>query len=361
MRVMQLIDSLELGGAERMAVSYANMLSHEIERSYLCVTRKEGALKKTLSNNVSYCFVNKTKTLDFKAVRRAIAFIKKENISLIHAHGTSFLFAYLIKRKYKDVRVIWHNHHGASTQYGLVKTTVIKKCISSFDGVISVNKDIQKWVNQRLGVPQKKSHYVSNFVAIQDKEPQTLKELSGSPSKRIVCLANLKNPKEHLFLCKAFYKVIQKYPGATLHLVGKDFKDDYSNHLKEFIKDNGLKNAIFIHGQQDNPQKFLAASTIGVIASSSEGLPMALLEYGAARLAVISTDVGQCAQVVQDNGLIVPSGDISKMSWALEQLISEDTKRDRLAKLFHMQVKTFYSQDVIRNKVLELYSHVCLK
>ena len=47
MRVLQLIDSLEVGGAERLALNYANALSERITLSALVVTRKEGALKKT--------------------------------------------------------------------------------------------------------------------------------------------------------------------------------------------------------------------------------------------------------------------------------------------------------------------------
>ena len=39
MRIIQLIDSLEAGGAERMAVSYANALSEDIEFSALVATR----------------------------------------------------------------------------------------------------------------------------------------------------------------------------------------------------------------------------------------------------------------------------------------------------------------------------------
>ena len=56
MRIIQLIDSLEAGGAERMAVSYANALGKKIEFSGLVVTRKEGPLVNLLDKEVSYFF-----------------------------------------------------------------------------------------------------------------------------------------------------------------------------------------------------------------------------------------------------------------------------------------------------------------
>jgi len=358
MKVMQLIDSLDLGGAERMAVSYANMLSKEVEKSYLCVTRKEGALKKTLTKDVSYSFINRNKTLDFKAVKKAVAYIQKENIGLIHAHGTSFFFAYLIKRKYKGVKIIWHNHHGASQDYGFLKTRILKKCVSSFDGIIVVNAQLKSWVQNSLQVPEQKCYYLSNFVDFNKNQTYTKIELSGVLSQRVVCLANLKHPKEHLFLCHAFNEVVKKFPSATLHLVGKDFQDSYSDSLKIFLKNNNLESSIYIHGQQSDPKLFLDACAIGVIASSSEGLPIALLEYGKSNLAVITTDVGECSEVVQDKGLVVSSGDKNAMKTALETLLGNDEKVRLLADSFTQRIKEMYSLQAIKSIVLDLYSEI---
>ena len=56
MKVLQLIDSLNAGGAERVAVNYSNSLASRIEASFLCTTREEGVLKGSLSKNVQYLF-----------------------------------------------------------------------------------------------------------------------------------------------------------------------------------------------------------------------------------------------------------------------------------------------------------------
>lgn len=42
MRILQIIDSLAIGGAEKMAVNFANALVEEVEFSGLVATRKEG-------------------------------------------------------------------------------------------------------------------------------------------------------------------------------------------------------------------------------------------------------------------------------------------------------------------------------
>lgn len=68
MRILQLIDSLEAGGAERMAVNYANALTDAIDFSGLVATRKEGPLLSQLGNKVSYLYLNKKAAVDFKAL-----------------------------------------------------------------------------------------------------------------------------------------------------------------------------------------------------------------------------------------------------------------------------------------------------
>ena len=52
MRVLQLIDSLHPGGAERVSVNIANALVENIDKSFLCVTREEGILKESLTPSV---------------------------------------------------------------------------------------------------------------------------------------------------------------------------------------------------------------------------------------------------------------------------------------------------------------------
>ena len=59
MRIIQIIDSLEIGGAEKMAVNYANALYDKIEFSGLVVTRTEGNLKSQLHNSIPYLFLKK--------------------------------------------------------------------------------------------------------------------------------------------------------------------------------------------------------------------------------------------------------------------------------------------------------------
>ena len=97
MRIIQIIDSLEAGGAERMAVNYANALADRIVFSGLVVSRKQGALSNQVSNKVSYLFLNKKSSFDLKALFQLRKFVKQNRVEVVHAHGTSFFFYFSFK------------------------------------------------------------------------------------------------------------------------------------------------------------------------------------------------------------------------------------------------------------------------
>ena len=111
-RVIQLIDSLEPGGAERMAVTIANGLLDEVGYSGLVTTRLEGGLRTTINQKVGYAFLNKKKAIDFSALLRLRTFVKINKVNTIHAHGSSYFFAVLLKLTMPSVRIFWHDHFG---------------------------------------------------------------------------------------------------------------------------------------------------------------------------------------------------------------------------------------------------------
>ena len=96
MRIVQLIDSLEAGGAERMAVNYANSLQSKIDFSGLVATRNEGILKEQINQKVSYLFLQKKSTIDPTAIKKMYQYCKSHQINWIHAHSSSFFLAIII-------------------------------------------------------------------------------------------------------------------------------------------------------------------------------------------------------------------------------------------------------------------------
>lgn len=356
MKVLQLIDSLQAGGAERVAVNLANALSEHLEQSFLCATREEGILKNSLDTKVGYLFLRKRKTIDVAAIKRLNGFVKTNQIDIIHAHSSSFFLAAIIRLLNKNIKLVWHDHYGQSEFLEDRPHKVLRYCSGIFDQVFSVNRQLEVWAKSHLKT--KRIDYLPNFVVKNNMNQVT--ELHGKDGKRVVCLANLRPQKDHITLIDAFAEVVKTHPDWTLHCVGKDFNDDYSIQVKKKIKDLNLDKHVYLYGSRPDVGAILKQCTIGVLSSKSEGLPLALLEYGLSRLAVVATKVGECGQVLEDGkeGVLVEKENKKELIGALEGLIITDNQRVKFSSAFYEKVKSNYSKASILKKIVETYKTI---
>lgn len=139
MKVLQIIDSLDAGGAERMAVNIANELQAAGHESHLCVTRKEGLLKTAISNEVGYIFIEKKGKLGWVALSKLKRYIKEHQIELVHAHSTSAFTAVVVLFSLKNKpKLIWHDHYGKANQLEARPLKVLRFLSGYFNQVIMI-------------------------------------------------------------------------------------------------------------------------------------------------------------------------------------------------------------------------------
>ena len=232
MRILQLIDTLEVGGAERMAVNYVNALSKKIEFSGIVATRKLGFLRSRINNNVFFECLNKRFTLDLASIFRLRSLCKQNHVDWIHAHGTSYFTAFLMKLIHPQIKIIWHEHAGSRSEKISIHNLALWILSRFFCGIIVVNQELENWCKTKLSFAT--VIYLPNFTVFNDNE---MKEtfLKGLPDKRIVCLANLRHPKNHKLLLEVAIKIKQSHPEWTFHLIGNDLNPSNSNCLRYML------------------------------------------------------------------------------------------------------------------------------
>lgn len=337
-----------------MAVNIANALAEKGIVSHLCATRQEGDLKARIASNVHFLFLNKKSTLDLNALQKLVRYIKKHEINTIHSHSSSYFTAFLIKLSLPKINIIWHDHYGNSENLRVRKKFPLTFISRTFKTVISVNNNLHEWAKKNLKAKQFK--YLANFASFGPETSNTT-QLHGLNEKRIICLANLRPQKDHLNLLKAFKIVQGKHIGWTLHLVGMDFKDAYAEEIKSYITAYNLNACVFLYGSCADTQHILEQATIGVLASKSEGLPVALLEYGLAKLPVVVTDVGECGTVVRnlESGVVAPPKEENKLAEGLIFLIENEKKRKVFGENLYNKVRLNYSQSAFITQLMAIY------
>ena len=343
--VLQIVDSLNAGGLERVAVNIANHLPTDRYRSHLCATRAGGPLAEIIAPHVQQLYLNRTGRFDFQAVRRLKNYVREHNIQILHAHGTSVFLASRVPAK-----LIWHDHFG---RYATEKRPawLYRLATRRVAGVIAVNEQLAEWSRRRLKIPAERVWYVPNFVSEPPAQVPAV-ELPGKAGARIVCVANLRPEKDHLNLLAA----IRNVPDAHLILVGRADNPEYLQRVQAAMP-NG---SVTWLGPRSDVASILRACDVGVLSSASEGLPLALIEYGMNGLPVVATRVGQCAEVLDEGraGVLVPPGSSGALAQALNELLRAPTRRAELGQTLRERVRRLYSAGEVMQKICAIYSKV---
>lgn len=351
MRILQLIDTLNPGGAERMALNYFLAVKKCGFESYIAVSREEGFLAEQIRYNSGYKFLKKSNAADLLAFYKLKKIISFHEIDVIQAHGSSWFWAVLCKITGSKIKVVWHDHYGDSENLDKRKRVLLKKASRYFDGIISVNNNLRNWAKDTLKF-KKPLIYLPNFV----NQPISLerKELPGGCQFKIVCVANLRPQKDHFTLIRAF-KMVQHTFDVSLHLFGRHSEDAYYSKVKTLFENNP---GIFYHGEVSTVMDFLTDADIGVLSSNSEGLPLALLEYGMAGIPVICTEVGECRNVIGDDGILVSIGDPLELANAMEYYLKNRNKSKQDSINFKFRVENDYSERIILSKFQRFISKI---
>jgi glycosyltransferase involved in cell wall biosynthesis len=178
----------------------------------------------------------------------------------------------------------------------------------------------------------------------------------------IVCLANLRPQKDHGTLIKAVELLLKQghHKKIKVILAGSFDNSDYTCSIKLLINELSLQDIIEIPGPVEDTASLLASADCGVLSSISEGLPVALLEYGMAGLPVVVTDVGECAEVTGRGkyGHVVPPGNYEALAGKLKVLVENQAEGENIGKMFRAHILSEYGQEHFMQKYRYILSRL---
>lgn len=321
LKIFQVVDSLNVGGSERMSVNICNTLNANNIDNHLVVTRNSGPLYNFIEDIKKVHFLNKKNVLDCIAFYKLFKLVRAHKPSLIHVHQTSIYWIFIVKLFYPKIKIVWHDHWGFSDLLKDSDRKLIKKISFLIDGVVCVNDKIKKWNIKNLKVNEKSIVFIRNYPL--------LKPIARNENKEciIVCVANIRDQKDHPNLLKACAILKEQKIEFKLLLVGSLEDNLWVDKVRQIIIDLNLSNEVELLGPMTEISKILSQASIGVLSSVSEGLPVSLLEYGLVGLPVVCTNVGQCSEVLGggEYGWLVPVKSPEKLAESIKEAIENPT------------------------------------
>jgi glycosyltransferase involved in cell wall biosynthesis len=234
------------------------------------------------------------------------------------------------------VPVIIHTEHGRMLhEFDNQKVNRAERFLSRWvNEIVAVSEPTRQKYSGITGIPPGKIQVVPNGIDIkrfQVAAKATLREQLGIRAEDHVAgnVARLSPEKNQALFLRASVRVLRECKNLKVLLVGDGPE---RNSLEKLVDDLGIRHKVIFAGQRQDIADLLALMDIFVLSSSTEGMPMTLLEAMAAGKAIVCTAAGGIPGVIQDgeNGLLCPCGDEEALSNCISGLIRQ---RDLAAKL----------------------------
>jgi len=204
------------------------------------------------------------------------------------------------------------------------------------DKIVFVNNITRNAYIQLYRVPSKRSLTIYNGIDCQvfdrlgDKREEARVALGVKSTEHMVLAAgNLVEVKGYKYLISASSDLVRRGIPLKCFIAGQgELKED----LERQIVNLGLETKVTLLGYRNDIPFLLSATDIFCMPSLNEALPYSLLEAMAAGIPVIASNVGGIPEALTDGkeGLLVPSGGVRELSFAIQKLISDDQLAKRL-------------------------------
>jgi L-malate glycosyltransferase len=183
----------------------------------------------------------------------------------------------------------------------------------------------------------------------------------------VVMLARLNPTKGIDCFFESAARVRERHPDAHFLVVGECYTrnaegeivvdDAYRLELKDRVMSLGLTDRVRFTGLRKDVPQILAAASVSVLPSISEGISNTLLESMAAGVPVVASRVGGTPEVIRDGeqGLLVPPGDPQATADAILTVLGDPALAARLAANGRRRVREEFSFEAVVRRTEELY------
>ncbi|MEM1944871.1 MAG: glycosyltransferase [Candidatus Caldarchaeum sp.] len=294
MRLVFLIPSLGIGGAERAVALLANELSKSIEVS-VCLFR--GPIDHLVESPVyvleSFRRASPNWIARLSGYLRFLRCYRPDAVisSLTSANTLNMLSGYGGKR------FLWFQNYPSNLNirhpiFRVIHDLKFLTIYRGADGIISASEGLRDALVNMYRVPHSKTYVLPNPINLNminkmSREPLTCEEeaLLGDPT--LINIGRLTWQKGQWHLIRSFNRVVKELKEARLLIVGGG---SLERKLLTFVEKLGLEGKVIILGARSNPFKFLARSDLFCFPSLKEGFGMALVESLACGVPAMSSD-----------------------------------------------------------------------
>ena len=361
MRVLLVIDELDVGGTEQQIVELVRHLPRARWTPVVCCFRPGRKAAEIAQLGVRVVHLPKRGRLDVRLVRELIALMRNERFDVVQTFLIGGNLWGRIAALVAGVPVVIASERNvdvweepAKRWLGLALARFTDRIVANAEAVraylVRRGADPQRVVTIRNGVD------LARFATTVDRDGLR-RALGFGPEHTVaVVVARLEPQKGQDVVLEVASRLRDRFPALRWLLVGGGGAEAA---LRGEAARRNLGDRVVFTGFRTDSADLLRASDLSVLVSTKEGLSNTLLESLVAGLPVIASRVGGNAEVVAaGGGLLVPPRDANALAAAVELVVADPVAAARMGARGREHVRREFAVGRMVDETAALYDEL---
>jgi glycosyltransferase involved in cell wall biosynthesis len=372
LKLMHIITSLDMGGAEMMLYRLLKQIDHaRFENQVICMIPSGVVGDKIRALGIPVTSLKmRSGRPSLKALFKLIRLLQHERPALLHTWMYHADLLGSLAGSVTGTPIIW-GIHNTSLDPNFVKIETIR--------IAHLNARLSNWIPRRVIVCSNdaRNQHINigyapdKFVTIPNGYDLDL--FLPDPSARlslrqelgldqevflIGLVARIDPLKDHKTFTEAAGLFLNRHPQAHFLLCGRDISWE-NETLRTWINAAGPQSNFHLLGQRDDIPHIMNGLDIHTLSSSGEAFPNVLGEAMACGVPCVATDVGDTAYLIGDTGITVPPKDPQALAGGWEQLLRMSAgERQTLGERARQRIQQYFSIAQITQRYEALYEQI---
>jgi glycosyltransferase involved in cell wall biosynthesis len=338
LRVMFLITSMPVGGAETLLVNLVRGMNSERFWPSVCCLKSRGLLGDELADDVPVFHDLIRHKYDLRVLPRLARLFRDRRVDAVVTVGAGDkMFWGRLAARRAGVPVVLSALHSTGWPDSIGRLNRARLMTRWTDGFIGVAQAHGKHLIECERFPAEKVHVIPNGVDVGRFNPlqngeALRRELGLSPTAPVVgIVAALRPEKNHALFLHAAKIVRDRIPEAHFVIVGDGAEREA---LVQLTRQLDLSDAVHFLGNRSDVPEVLAALDVFALTSRIEANPVSILEAMASGKPVVAPQVGSIGESVSDGetGFLTEPGNVRQVADRLIELASDPQRARRMGR-----------------------------
>ena len=347
-KVLHIIDSFAVGGAEKLLTGVINGLG-DFDH-HVIILRGPEVLRREI--NVPYSFTNlecRSFHSLFGKVKTVHKYIRDQKIQVVHSHlyESNLLARLATPKKTVLINSIHAVSSLASYKRNRIGLYLEKLSYKKRHVLIAVSKTVLNDYNKWIGI-KGKYHVLYNYVEDGFFQPVHVNGSFHTPGQlKLIAVGNLRYQKNYPYLLEVFKQLPKN---VQLDIYGEG---NMRSDLQSKIDAHGLN--IRLCGLHGNMDRMLPAYDAFVMSSFFEGQPVSLLEAIASGLPVVLADIAELREVTGGDAIYFDTADPSSLVRIIQNMLAGKYDLRSIAVANHQKANTFAKKRQYLQQLADIY------